>query len=335
MKVIDNRNAFFIVIMLFILLLSSMKVSSQSNTITITITFDQDNINSTKFLVSPADLNLTASIGSETTKLVNGKLEFSENVFNLDQTMQVEINGKNIKTWTIPSEEYIHIRHVFSRWTGGQPAPINNVGLGQGALLTFEKLMKFSSINSSDFGELVVNTLVGSSTDLNADGAIETPLDPFGLLNFIFGMRDHLKFASTTTDADSDFSQAVNEILPNFSLLMEKDTVADFLTVINQSGTFLGKIYQTAFSLATSEQTSENLTQHLDNSFLQIFEIFNSARNATFGGFFSFSKEDIPSSSSQSETETSALPIFMFVVTPILVRGKKSLNKFQVNSTKY
>ncbi|RMG38475.1 MAG: hypothetical protein D6732_05325 [Methanobacteriota archaeon] len=293
---------------------------SAQQTVDIVVSFDPASINSTRILVSGITENLILSVGDMEIQVTNGVADFETNVFNLGETMSLTFNEETF-SWSIPSSEFIHVQHVYSRWVGGQPPPIDNVGLGQGAVLTLNKLTANTEMNASRLGEKVVNTLLGSETDLNDDGAIETPIDPFGLLQFIFGMRDHLELAGVTPDVDPDFAQNVSAVLPLFDQLVDKPTYSEFLPNLNTSETLMGKLYQVAFGLATHSgtQTIETLNSLLEDSFQLTNSIFLQPREHTFGNTVTVSIQDDGNSATSTEN-TTAFPFLLFIPLLLLIR---------------
>lgn len=306
------------IIPLSIILLFSVPSGTGQQSMEVKISFDPNSFNSTTFLISENVDGLELTIGNTSASYQNGIVEFETNVFGIGDTMTVSFNGKEVSMWTIPASQYIHVTHVYSRWAGGQPPPIENVGLGQGAVLTLNRLIELETLPDTRFGELVVNTLLSSEDDLNKDGTVEEAIDPFGLLQFIFGMRDHLGFAGTTSDVDPIFAQNVTAVLPMFNTLIEGQTVAGFIPLLNTSETLFAKIYQVAFELATNSgsQTFQDLKNLIDETFEQTLSIFNQPRDHTFGGTVVITLANQASPSTESEKEQ--MPLSWIFITILL-----------------
>ncbi len=300
----------------------SIPMGSAQQTVDIIVSFDTDSFNSTKMLVSDNLDGLTFSIGNVEVSAVNGVVDFGTNVFNLGDTMKVIFGEEIVVSWTIPGSQFVHVQHVYSRWVGGQPPPIDNIGLGQGAVLTLNRLVETSESNKSKMGELVVNTMLGGSADLNDDGEIQEALDPFGLLQFLFGMRDHLSLAGTTPDVHPQFAKNVSAVLPLFDQLMDKPTYAEFLQVLNTSQTLMAKTYQTAFALAngSGNQTFNDLKNLLEDSFNLVHSIFLQPRANTFGGIVTVHEGH--STDTKTGENGASLQFFAFILPLLFLRKK-------------
>ncbi len=322
-----------ILVLLFVAML--IPPTAQGDTVVeVKFSFDLDSINSTKMLVT-GNIPLNLSVGSEEVEVVDGVAEFSTNVFLLGDVLSVKMDGNAIQNIEIPAEEYVHVVHVYAKWTGGQPPPLQNVGLGQGTLLVLERLLEESpsvptNTTGKQYGEIVLNAFFGSDTDYDKDGNGVLLTDPFGLLQFLFGMKDHLNLAAQSADATTSFKNNVSATAPLFDQMFEGGTVTSFQDILNTSETLAAVVYQHALDIVengTSSNVGEKvqaLTDALKQLRDTVHKAFVGPREHTFSGSVQVTLQDTTSSeqSQTSEEESPLLAIGILLAVPFLLKRK-------------
>ncbi len=282
------------------------------------------------------------------TLSTNINLTFTQNLFTAFNGYSVILDDGTTNftliSHVIPTGVLVHVRHVYSNWTFGQPPPPDGRGLGVGAMIDSQNLVKAipSSVNSvsegSSFGEGLVNLVLGKTVDYNQDSKVTTFSDNWGFASYLYGMRDHIFNAGKSTDASASTLTLAESINQNFTEIIPSGNLGSFLSNINTSTTLLAKLYRDGIDLLESKSVSNQTTivsnvttvsSQLQTKLTGLFNIFRThviSNNVIISKSFNFTlSTGTPTSAKASSNSPVPLEgMIIIIALPIIAYlGKK------------